>query len=191
MSLVLVQGPAAEAVPPSELKARLHIGGDDEDTLLASLIVAARLHVEQSLGLALLNQRWTLFLDRWPQRNVLTLPRWPLRRVEAVRVHQAGGAVAILEPAEYFVDAHSRPARLILREGRSRPTPGRAANGIEIAFEAGFGPQPADAPEPLRLAILLLAAAWYEDRAPAAIESQLVLPTAVRGLLAPYAERRL
>lgn len=191
MPLMLVEGPAAEPVPPSDLKARLHVGGDDEDTLLASLIVAARLHVEESFGLALISQRWSLFLDRWPRRAALTLPRWPLQKVEAIRIHQADGSIGILEPSAYLADAWSRPGRVMLNKGASRPAPGRAANGIEIVFAAGFGAWPADVPEPLRLAVLLLAAAWYEDRAPATIESQLVVPVAVRGLLAPYAERRL
>jgi uncharacterized phiE125 gp8 family phage protein len=72
------------------------------------------------------------------------------------------------------------------------PKPGRPANGIEIAFTAGYGPVAADVPAPIRQAILLLIAHWYEHRSP--LEDGIhtePLPNMVSELLAPYRSMRL
>ena len=43
------------------------------------------------------------------------------------------------------------------------------ANGVEIDFVAGHGDAPADVPPPIRQALLLLIAHWYEHREPVEI----------------------
>ena len=72
------------------------------------------------------------------------------------------------------------------------PTPGRAANGIEIAFVAGYGAAAADVPAPIRQAILLLVAHWHEHREPVAIgDADAPVPPTVSDLLQPYRWVRL
>ena len=39
-----------------------------------------------------------------------------------------------------------------------------AVSGISLDVEAGFGSSPEDVPEPLRLAIKMLVARWFENR---------------------------
>lgn len=70
--------------------------------------------------------------------------------------------------------------------------PGQPVGGIEIAFEAGMGDAPGDVPEPIRHAILLLVAHWYEHRDPMEIGTVgAAIPAAVSDLLKPYREVRL
>jgi uncharacterized phiE125 gp8 family phage protein len=65
-------------------------------------------------------------------------------------------------------------------------------NGIEIAFTAGFGATAEDVPMPIRLAIKMLVAHWYEMREPVlAGEAGNALPLGVASLIAPYREVRL
>ena len=76
-----------------------------------------------------------------------------------------------MNPADYFLDANSRPARLHFE---SRPEPLRVMNGIEIDFTAGFGEAGPDVPDSLRRAILVLVAHWFEFRASVGPQDQPV-----------------
>ena len=193
MPLVLTSGPAVEPVTLAEAKAHLRVDGSAEDTLIASLIVTSRLHVEAAAGLALVTQSWSWYLDAWPRGHALKLPLRPVQSVAAVRLYDETGAATTLDPATYFLDGAAAPPRLVRqRRALPWPQPARIANGIEIAFTAGFGPAPADVPAPIRQAILLLIAHWHEHRSPLEDGAPAEpLPPMVTELLAPYRSVRL
>jgi uncharacterized phiE125 gp8 family phage protein len=178
-------------VTAAEAKAHLRVDGTDEDTLIASLILTARLHVETALGLALITQSWRLLLDRWPPEKDIELPLQPLQTIDAVRVLPAEGAATVIDPANYLADTASAPPRLV-RTGVIWPQPGKAANGVEIDFTAGYGALAADVPAPLRQALLLLVAHWYENREPITVGApETIVPGPVSDLLGPYRVRRI
>lgn len=187
MPLILTSGPAAEPVTLAEAKEHLRIETPHEDTLVASLILAARLYVERVLDLALITQSWSLYLDAWPPARNVTLPLGPVAGVTAVRVFDWADGATTISPDLYGVDAASQRARLYRKSGIAWPAPGRDVNGIEIAFTAGFGETGAAVPAPLRQAILLLCAHWYEVREPVLLDqNRLEAPLTVAALLQPY-----
>ncbi|WP_439542640.1 head-tail connector protein [Hyphomicrobium sp.] len=192
MALALTSGPAVEPVTVSEAKAHLRLDGSAEDILIASLIVTSRLHVEAALGLALITQGWRLTLDRWPEgRDPVRFPLRPIASVTSVTVYDAGGAPTLVPSDQYLLDGHALSPRLI-PHGTGWPRPGRAATGIEIEFEAGIGEAAEDVPAPIRHAILLLVAHWYEHRDPLEIgQAASAIPAAVSDLLKPYREVRM
>jgi uncharacterized phiE125 gp8 family phage protein len=191
MALVLTSDPTSEPVTVAEAKAHLRVDAANEDTLIASLILTSRLHVETALGLALLTQSWQLLLDRWPPEKDLQLPLRPLQSIDAVRVFPAEGAATVIDPSDYLADTASVPPRLI-RTGVIWPQPGKAANGVEIDFTAGYGASAADVPAPIRQALLLLIAHWYERREPIEVGSpETIVPAVVSDLLEPYRMKRL
>lgn len=180
-----VAGPAVEPVSPADLASALRTGGE-ELALVASLGRAARLLVEASARLVLMEQTWRLVLDRWPRDRVVRLPLWPVIAVDAVRVHD-GTSLAPLDPALATLDAAGDPARLLVDPGA--PEPARAVGGIEIVLRAGFGAAPAAVPEPLVQAIRLLVGRWFEHRGDALADAPL--PADVAALIAPYRRLRL
>ena len=91
MALVLLSAPVSEPVTVSEAKEHLRLDGSAEDVLVASLILTSRLHIEAALGVALINQAWTLRLDKWPACNEVAIPMSPLQGITAVRVKDAAG----------------------------------------------------------------------------------------------------
>lgn len=191
MALVLTSGPAVEPVTVSEAKAHLRLDGAADDILIASLILTSRLHIEAALGLALITQSWRLTLDDWPADGEIRFPLRPVASIASVSVLAADGTPAAVAPTEYLLDGHALRPRLVLRQG-PRPKPGRLAGGIEIAFAAGLGDAADDVPEPIRHAILMLVAHWYEHRDPLEIGSAAAnIPAAVSELLNPYREVRL
>ena len=164
MALVLTAPPTAEPISLADAKAHLRVTGAAEDGLISTLMIAARKQVELAAGLALITQGWSYYLDRWPGTQTIDLPLAPLRVIDNVFVYGEDDVGASIDAAHYFADSVSHPPRLALRTGRVWPPPGRAANGIEIAFHAGFGAAAANVPEPLRQAVLMLVAHGFEHR---------------------------
>lgn len=191
MPLVLTSGPASEPVTVAEAKAHLRLDGSAEDALIASLILTSRLHIEAALGVALITQSWTLLLDRWPRGGAVPLPLRPVQTITSARVLAADGSPTVLASADYLLEGQGMPPRLV-NPNKAWPEPGRAAAGIEIAFTAGFGTAASDVPAPIRQALLLLIAHWYEHRDPFEVGSPVtVIPGAVSELLMPYRSVRL
>lgn len=188
MTVLQVAPPAGEPVTLDEAKAHLRLDGDDEAAAIAGLIAAARGLVEMETRRALIDQGWRLCLDRRPADGIVHLPRAPLVAVQGVVSYDAAGTPQTLSPASYQVDAASEPARIWLPDIAL----GRRFNGIEIDFRAGYGTDPADVPAPLRQAILMLVAHWFESRE-AAVAGVAVGPVAlgVERLLAPFRLVRL
>lgn len=191
MALVLTSGPLVEPVTVSEAKAHLRIDASSEDVLLASLLLTSRLHIEAALGLALINQTWMLVLDRWPADGTVEIPIAPLQAISVVRVRDAAGAATAIAPTSYLIDIASKPPRLVWN-AIAPPAPGRFANGIEIDVSVGFGATAASVPAPLKHAILMLTAHWYEHRDPVEIGSPAArIPDAVSDLIQPFRKFRL
>jgi uncharacterized phiE125 gp8 family phage protein len=192
MPLILTTAPAVEPVGLAEAKAHLRVDGSDEDTLIASLVITSRLHVEAATDLALVTQAWSWLFDAWPHGRTVRLPLRPVQSIAAVRVYDASGTATTLDPAAYLLDGTGTPPRLVRQDAAPWPSPGRIANGIEVAFTAGFGPAAADVPGPIRQAILQLVAHWYEHRGPVEAGAHPVpLPAMVSDLLGPYRPMRL
>lgn len=191
MALVLTSGPSAEPVTVAEAKAHLRIDGSEEDVLLASLILTSRLHVEAALGLALIDQTWRLTLDRWPASGIVELPIAPLQAVTNVFVLDGNGDAVAMPATRYLVDIAAKPPRIVWNSA-VLPMPGISINGIEINVAAGFGPDAASVPAPLKHAILMLTAHWYEHRDPVEIGSAATrIPDAVADLIQPFRKIRL
>ena len=191
MALVMTAAPAAEPVSLADAKAHLRIDGTDEDALISSLIVAARTLVERTLGLALITQGWSYFLDAWPQRGCISLPVSPVQAVSAVTVHDEDGGSVVLDTDGYAVDVLSSPARVVLTEA-TPPAVTRAFNAFEVAFTAGYGGTDSDVPQPMRQALLLLVAHWFERREPIELgPGPQGVPAIAAGLLEPYRRVRL
>ena len=189
MTPILLSGPAVEPLGLDETRLWLRLDATDEDQLVLALIRAARSAVEQATRRALVAQSWRLRLDRWPAERHLRLPLSPILSLDAVRVFDAAGAPMLLDLAGFHIDAPRGP-QLVL--DATPPAPGRIANGIEIDITAGFGVSGQDVPEPLRMAMRLLVAHWYERRGDALHEERIAtLPAGVAALVAPWRTARL
>lgn len=187
MQAVLTSPPAVEPVSLAEAKAHLRVTAADEDEQIARLVTAARKAVERRTGLALIEQGWSAFADDWPGDGTFRLPLWPVIEIAALKVHGEEEDAQEIDPAHYFCDLVSRPARLVLRPWRVWQKPGRIAQGIEIALTAGFGASPGAVPEDLREAVLQTLAHWHEWRGDEAPRE----PVTIGALLQPWRELRL
>jgi len=171
--------PAEEPVTLAALRAFARLDETGEDDLLARFVAAARMAAEHYTGLALVT-RTVAITDAWPACGALALPVWPVA-VSEVR-WAADGAATALAPGQWRLDASDRPAVLTVS---ARPA---GAASIEVIATAGFGPASAT-PETLKLAVLSLAAHFYDRRHDDGDTG--TLPPAARRLLAPWRRARL
>ncbi|MBS9719885.1 phage head-tail connector protein [Tianweitania sp. BSSL-BM11] len=189
MTLFRTVEPAAEPVTVADVKAHLRLDHASEDGLIVDLIRAAREEVEQATGCALIEQSWRLTLDRWPQSNRVLIHKHPVKQILSVTIYGREGGAAIVDPAIMLLDGRSRPARLHFDQA---PQPGRAMNGIEVDFTAGFGPAGTDVPDLLKRAVIMLASHWFEFRAVLSARDQPAsYPKGYERLIGPYRSRRL
>jgi uncharacterized phiE125 gp8 family phage protein len=192
MATTLLSGPPVEPVSLAEAKAHLRVDTNAEDTLIQSLIMASRLHIEAALDLALITQTWRDHRDAWPSSRTIKLRLCPVQSVTAVRVLSDANGSHSLDPGAFILDGTANPGRLVWRGTGIAPASHLAANGIEIDFVAGYGDEPSDVPQPIRQALLLLTAHWYENREPVEIgAAATVIPGTISELLSPYRRRRL
>ena len=186
MSSILLTGPAFEPITLAETKAYLRVEHNDDDDVIAALIAGARVHVEAQTRRALITQTWRLTRDVWPvDGRMLILPA-PLRQLVAARIIKPDGTAQAIAPSAFTIDRAGAPAILAFSPG-SLPVSGRPVAGVELDIEVGYGDASMDVPQPLRQAIKLLVAHWYENRGVTAIAHEVtVLPLTASALLAPY-----
>ncbi|MBI1204003.1 MAG: hypothetical protein GC182_15990 [Rhodopseudomonas sp.] len=179
----LLTAPAVEPLTLAEAKAFLRVEAGDDDDLIDALIASARLHIEAQTRRALITQSWRITADAWPADGRLAVRPAPLQALSAARVYDFDGVAQTVDPQAFVPDI---AASQFAFAPWALPQPGQIAAGIELDVIVGYGNAAADVPEPLRQAIRLLIAHWYENRGLATVGAVTVLPTTVAALIAPY-----
>lgn len=201
MTPELIDPPAIEPVSLADARAWLRADGSAEDDLIGSLVVGARLVVEAATRRSLITQTWRLTFERGRRgevpalgaahcREIVDIPLAPFRSVVELRVRNAAGLASVIPASAYVVEPNPERARVVFVNAPPAGEPDRAR--VEMDVVAGYGDQPGDVPEPLRLAIRMLAARWYENRGDVDIDaSGQSLTGAIGALVAPYRRARL
>ncbi len=188
MTSYLLAGAAQEPVSLAQAKAFLRLDDEAEDGLVATLIGAARLHVEGITGRALLGQSWRVVLDQWPENGRVKLPVTPFINVTQITAYDPEGVAHTVPLAQFG----SEPDRLMLPRVVDGVPMLRERHGIEIDYVAGFGTEPEDVPADLRQALLTLVGYWFEHRDAVIVAgSGAVVPTGFDRLVARHKQVRL
>ena len=186
MILRRVHDPAGPAVPIASLKEHLRLSGTDDLLLVHGVLSAATGWVEQYIRRSLISQGWELTLDCWASPWI-ELPRAPILSVSEVRYLDVAGVPAVLAPTSYQLDDRSAPGRLAPAFGARWPNSLNQIASITIAYQAGYGASWNDVPEPIRHAIMMMAAHLYENREAVVVGTAATeLPMAVHTILEPY-----
>jgi uncharacterized phiE125 gp8 family phage protein len=184
MPSILLTPPALEPLTLAEAKAHLRVEHDDDNDVITGLVKGARSHVEIATRRALITQRWRLVRDCWPASGRLTVAPGPLKQLVAARLYNNDGSTRALDLASFIVD---KAGSVLALASGAIVAPGRAAAGIEIDVDVGYGDAASDVPEPLRQAIRLLLAHWYESRGiMAGVGERAARPATVSALIAPF-----
>lgn len=161
--------PIAEPVTLDEVKAHLRVDSTTEDDLLLTYISAARKHVENLTGMALMEQTLEYALNQWPAGNAIILPRaTPLiSPITSIKYKNSSGVETTWTSTNYIADVESLPGRVVLGYGISWPsfTP-YPVSPIRVRYKAGLAAQsPAiEVDETIKLSIFMLVAGLFENR---------------------------
>jgi uncharacterized phiE125 gp8 family phage protein len=184
MPIILTTPPSVEPLTLAEVKTHLRVTHGDDDIFISTLIASARRMIEQRYGLAVMQQSWSVFQDQWPEDGLFDLPLFPVQSITDLKTYGDDDVAATIDPAHYYLDAVSRPSRLVLRRGRTVQPPGRRVNGIEIKLVAGF----TSTPQTIKQALLIVIGDWYANRGDVDAGD---LPLSAKLLLTPYSVVRL
>lgn len=184
LPLTITAGPLAEPVSVEEAKKQCNVVGVDDDGHIAGLVVAARQHVEQYCGVALVTRTVELRCSHW--YDLASLDVAPVQNVTSIKYLDTGGVEQTLDPTTYESVLAGLSAEIRPRLGRSFPATRAVSDAIRIVVEAGYGVAAA-VPQPIKHAMQLLIGQWYDNRAPIAVGATAAeLPNGVAALLANY-----
>jgi uncharacterized phiE125 gp8 family phage protein len=202
MPLQLVTPPAEEPVSLIDAKFHLRVDFDEDDTLIASLITAARLAAETKTGRQFTTARWKMVLDSFPGPSLMgvpegqaftlpghaiLLPKCPVQAVVAIHYLDMGAVEQTMPAATYTVDNACEPARITPVFGQIWPICLPQIGAVSVTFDAGYGAA-AQIPEGIKSWIKLRVGSLYAHREEVAVVSRGRLEALpfIEGLLDPY-----
>jgi uncharacterized phiE125 gp8 family phage protein len=166
LSNVEATSPAVEPVTLSEAKAHMRVTHTDEDTLITSLIVAARNYVEGLANRPLVNRTYTLKLDRFPFGYEIILPAGKASAVSSISYGDRSGTTEVLSAGSYTLEGQRLPSSIVINPNiisgwpSTRFYPGIPS--VTIGYTAGYGAAASAIPQALRQAVLMSVAYWYD-----------------------------
>lgn len=180
---------AATEPPVTTTEAKLHLRVDHstEDTYIAALVAAAVSHVENMLGITLTTTTLESHFGCFPTGREIRLFRGPLQSVTSVEYVDQNGDEQTLDAANYFVDIHQTPGRIVLDGSASWPATDDRPNAVTITHVVGYGDDAADVPQDITRAIYLIIGEWYRSRENSVIGNIInQIPKAADVLLFPH-----
>ena len=186
MPLQLITPPAEEPVSLIEAKLHLRVEFDEDDTLIASLISAARQAAETLTGRQFTTARWKLVLDGFP-RGAIALAKCPVQSVVDVNYQDMNSMVQTMPASTYTVDTACEPGRITPVFGQIWPVCLPQIGVVRVTFDAGYGAA-AQVPDGIKSWIKLRVGSLYAHREEMAVLSRGRIDPLpfVAGLLDPY-----
>lgn len=177
---IVSTAPTDEPLTLTEAKAWLKVSGSDEDTLITSLIQAARESAERYLGMAMGEQEITETFPvfyAWGFRLSVS----PLISLTSIQYKDTGGNTQTLSASQYGVDAQQRPPLVYPKSYVLFPMTYEVPDAVTVVYQAGYA-DVADIPQSIKTAMLLMIAEWYDNRT----DGVRTMPTASEILLNKY-----
>lgn len=197
-SLRKIVHPVVEPVSLAELKIQCRVEHDEEDSLLAGHIQAAREYAEQRTDRCLIDTRLEMQLDRFPSEVEVRLPRPPFspttgrQTIEVQYLDTSLTTQSIYEAApnlsstgaQFLANRAATPAILTPNMNGYWPAVGPLRSAVTVRWWAGYGDSGDKVPRGIRNAILALAAHWYLTREAVTTGGMAKVPMMVDELLA-------
>lgn len=186
MNLTVITRPVLEPVTLAEARAHLRVTNTDEDTLITSLITAARQWAEEYTRRAFVTQTLEYRIPKFADR--IYLPRPSLQYVVSVKYLDGDEALQTLA-STYWVEHTSDVSVGYIQRAPTQTWPSVADrdDAVRIQYVAGYADPGSPTagiggvPEAIRRAILLLLGDAFRNR-----DAPMEASKTVEYLLSPY-----
>lgn len=178
MTISVTSAPAEEPITLTEAKAHLRVDGTTEDTLITSLITAARRRCEAFTRRKFVTQ--TVVLRRSRLGPAIMLPVAPVQSITSIVYLDTANASQTLAADQYRLDESVLPPRIVPSHLASWPATLSEPDCVDVTLVVGYGDASA-VPEDIKTAIKMVIASMERDR-----EGQHGLPEMARDLLMPF-----
>lgn len=122
----------------SEAKQHLRIASTYDDTNVRTLLDTARQMVERETNRSVLNQKWKMTLDYFP--NEIYLPKGFIKSVDSVKYYNTSGTLTTLtKDTNYTVTVNCDDGRILPVTSWPADVKEDIRNAVEITFTAGYG----------------------------------------------------
>lgn len=135
---VMTLAPSAEPISLAQAKRQLRVDGTDEDTLISSLISAARNYVEQYCAVQIVGATYQQKWDYFPPCGEMYLSRPPLQYVSSITYVDTSGVTQTLDTSVYEVVATEKPAEIRLAYGQYWPATRCQEDAVTVTYRAGY-----------------------------------------------------
>lgn len=187
----VVTAPAVEPVGVKEVKNFLKIDFENDDELIASLIVSAREWCEKYTSRAFIGQ--TLKAHFQEHSEIVRLPYAPIISISSVTRVREDDSTTLTVNSDYYVMGVQDKYLSLTTQSADYFTPGTSpldnlrAWSLEVQYVAGYGYKASDVPSAIRSAIVRLASYYYENRNEVEVGTVVAkAPMGVKTLLNPY-----
>jgi hypothetical protein len=210
MGLHIIVPPDAEPVSIEEAAAHCRVVSQADYARLLAMVSAAREWCESYLGQQLVTATYRWTIDRfinlyiyqsslwtqqvwpwiWNQTNLignrlpnawytLWVPRSPVKSIVQIKYYDLDGNLQTLDPSTYLLDNNGLQARITPAFGLYWPPTQMRMDAAQIDLVCGYD----TVPEAARLAICMLAAAWFDQREAVSFDNPTEVPMGVKSLL--------
>lgn len=179
-SWAVTSAPAVEPVSASEVKTWLKITSSADDSLISSLIIAARQAAENYCNIKLISQTIAEYWSAFPDRRGEIVLRFPLvSAISSVAYVDVDGANQTF--STYNADLSGIPPRLWPNAATEWPENKEQLKAVTITYVCGYA-NAAAVPDAIKTAIYLMIGRWEQNRE----DTVKMMPTAAENLLNPY-----
>lgn len=155
-----------------------------DDTLITTLIKAARMKAENYTNRAFVNQSWTMNIDGTP--NLIKLPYGRLSSVTSIKIVAEDGTKTTESADTTYHTQTGESGRVWLRSSGSWTSTTRDYGQMEIIYVAGYGAASTSVPDDIIQAVKQIFAVMYEKRS-----NDVEIPKSAYDLLSAYKVYRL
>lgn len=205
MNLTMVTGPPAEPITLSDAKNFLRVDSTQDDTLIPSIITAARMVCETVCNRTFVQTTWMQSQDRFPYAipinyfpfytlermpnqlwGRITLPQPPIQSVTSIVYIDPNGDQQTLDPSLYQVEVPGNGVGTITPAyGTIFPATRLQLDAVQVTFVSGYDNTGTLTPECAKMAIRMMINHLYNNRTPVRDVAMVEVPWTVRALLAP------